>query len=179
MAMKGLPTVRRTHPGFRLGYTMSCTNSSSRSKDNRLAKLKSSELRLQENAESYKVEIFEKDCQALRPRLLRIALRITRNPEDAEDAVQNALMKAYLHIDDFQQNSAFSTWLTRIVMNSALTINRRNRTARRVSAESLNASGAPVLRLQIPDHSPNPEQTCVERERTRILQEAIRKLRPR
>jgi RNA polymerase sigma-70 factor, ECF subfamily len=94
--------------------------------------------------------------------------------------VQDALMSAYLHFEDFQGNSAFSTWLTRIVMNSALLINRRNRSARRqVSSEVLNPPGDSGLYIQIPDRSPNPEQTVVQRERTRILHGAIRKLRPR
>jgi DNA-directed RNA polymerase specialized sigma24 family protein len=62
---------------------------------------------------------------------------------------------------------------------SALMINRKNRNARQVSTEDLNGPGDPGLHFQIPDRSPNPEQAFVQRERTRILHGAIRKLRPR
>jgi hypothetical protein len=62
-----------------------------------------------------------------RPRLYRIALGIFRNKEDAEDALQNGLYKAYSRLQSFQGRSAFSTWLTRIVINSVLMARRRNR----------------------------------------------------
>lgn len=124
-------------------------------------------------------EAFEVLCQTLRPRLLKIALRITRNREDAEDAVQDSMMRAFMHLNDFRGNSSFSTWLTRIAMNSALMINRKNRNARHISADELPPAGEPGLHLQIPDRSPNPEQTYVQRERRTILHGAIGRLRPR
>jgi RNA polymerase sigma-70 factor, ECF subfamily len=158
---------------------MSYVNSFAPQNENQLAKLELCEAPLLQDVQHGRAEAFEKVCQALRPRLLNIALRITRNREDAEDAVQDSLMRAYLHIEEFQGNSAFSTWLTRIVMNSALMINRKNRNARHVSTEDLSRPGEPGLYFQIPDRSPNPEQTFVQRERTRILHGAIRKLRPR
>jgi RNA polymerase sigma-70 factor (ECF subfamily) len=158
---------------------MLCLNSFAPKNENQLADRKLREARHLRDAKRRNTEAFEKACQALRPRLLRIAIRITRNREDAEDAVQDALMRAYLHIEEFQGKSAFSTWLTRIVMNSALMINRRTRHARQVSIEDLNRPGDAGSHFHIPDRSPNPEQTFVQRERTRILHRAIRKLRPR
>jgi RNA polymerase sigma-70 factor (ECF subfamily) len=137
------------------------------------------EARLLQDAKRGEPEAFEALCQTLRPRLLKIALRITRNREDAEDAVQDSMMRAFLHLKDFHGNSSFSTWLTRIVMNSALMINRKNRSARQISADELPRTGEPGLQFQIPDRSPNPEQTYVERERRTILYRAIRRLRPR
>lgn len=147
--------------------------------ESQLANLRVAEARLLRDSKRGKAEAFQTACEALRPRLLKIALRITRNREDAEDAVQDSLMRAYLHIEDFQGNSTFSTWLTRILMNSALMINRKNRNSRQVSTEDLSRPGEPGLQFQIPDLSPNPEQSFVQRERTRILHGAIRKLRPR
>ena len=102
-----------------------CLNSLAPQNENQLANLKVCEAQLPRDAKGGKAETFEKVCQALRPRLLKTAIRITRNRQDAEDAVQDSLMRAYLHIEEFQGNSAFSTWLTRIVMNSALMINRK------------------------------------------------------
>jgi RNA polymerase sigma-70 factor, ECF subfamily len=158
---------------------MLCINSSAPQNENQIANLRLSEAWLLPDAKSGEAEAFEGVCEALRPRLLKIALRITRNREDAEDAVQDSLMRAYLHIEDFQGNCTLSTWLTRIVMNSALMINRRNRTARHVSTEALSRPGEPRLDFQIPDRTPNPEQSYLQSERTRILHGAIRKLRPR
>jgi RNA polymerase sigma factor (sigma-70 family) len=147
--------------------------------ENQPDNLQPSDSRLLRDSKPGKAEAFEKVCQALRPRLIRIALRITRNREDAEDAVQDALMRAYLHIEEFRGNSAFSTWLTRILLNSALMINRKNRNTRQVYTTDVSRPGDPGLSLQIADRSPNPEQTFVQWERTRILHGAIRKLRPR
>ena len=138
-----------------------------------------SEARLLSDAKRGEPEAFEALCQTLRPRLLKIALRITRNREDAEDAVQDSMMRAFVHLNDFHGDSSFSTWLTRIIMNSALMINRKNRSARQISADELPPAGEPGLHFQIPDRAPNPEQTYVQRERRTILHSAIRRLRPR
>jgi RNA polymerase sigma-70 factor (ECF subfamily) len=153
-------------------------NSFAQQDENQLSDLKLSEARQLRDAKRGKGEAFEKVYQALRPRLLNIATRITGNHEDAEDAVQDSLMRAYLYIEEFQGNAAFSTWLTRILVNSALMINRKNRNAHQVSVEDLNWPGVPGSHFQIPDPSPNPEQILVHRERTRILHGAIRKLSP-
>jgi len=53
--------------------------------------------------------------------------RITRNQQDAEDALQDALLKAFAHLKSFEERSSFSTWLTRIAINSALMILRKKR----------------------------------------------------
>src|SRR6516165_1957451 len=53
-------------------------------------------------------------------RIWRIAFRITRNREDAEDAVQDCFKSAFTHFESFRGQSRFSTWLTRIALNAAL-----------------------------------------------------------
>src|SRR5271169_4923035 len=60
-------------------------------------------------------------------RLRRFAFAILRNKEDAEDAVQDGLCRAYARLRTFEGRSSFSTWLTRIVINSSLVIRRRRR----------------------------------------------------
>jgi len=157
----------------------SSTNSLVSESGANLATQNLSERLLLREARRGRPEAFEALCQSLTPRLMKIALRITRNKEDAEDAVQDSLMRALMHINTFQGNSSFSTWLTRIVMNSALMIRRKNRSGRHISSDDIARPGEPALHLQIPDGSPNPEQRYVERERTTILHAAIRKLRPR
>jgi RNA polymerase sigma-70 factor (ECF subfamily) len=58
--------------------------------------------------------------QPLARKLIQSAQRITKNGEDAEDALQNAFLSAFIHIKNFDGRSSFSTWLTRIAINSAL-----------------------------------------------------------
>jgi RNA polymerase sigma factor (sigma-70 family) len=113
-----------------------------------------SEARLLSDAKHGEPEAFEALCRALKPRLLKIALRITRTREHAEDAVQDSMMRAFVHFNDFHGDSSFSTWLKRIVMNSALMINRKNRSARQISADELPLAGEPGLHFQIPDIVP-------------------------
>jgi RNA polymerase sigma-70 factor, ECF subfamily len=137
------------------------------------------ETKLLAEAKNGKSEAFESLCEPHRARLFNAALRITRNREDAEDALQNSLLQAFIHIKNFRGNSSFSTWLTRIVINSALMIRRKSHNARLVFTDDSQQSGDGKVSLQIPDRSPNPEQSYSERERTRMLHQAISRLRPR
>jgi RNA polymerase sigma-70 factor, ECF subfamily len=68
-----------------------------------------------------------------------VALRITGNKEDAEDASQQSLLKAYTHIGQFQGDSQFSTWLTRIAINEAL-MKLRKRRSEKVWLASMDES---------------------------------------
>lgn len=100
--------------------------------------------------------------------------RITRNHEDAEDAVQEAFLSAFLHLQSFDGRSTFSTWLTRIGINSALMILRKRRNSREVSAQNSNESDA---LWEVTDSAPNPEKQYVEKERARLVRKAITNLR--
>ena len=71
-------------------------------------------------------------CRANAKKLFRTVHRITRNREDAEDAVQDSLLSAFLTLKSFDGRSTFSTWLTRIGINSALMLLRRRRRSREV-----------------------------------------------
>ena len=101
--------------------------------------------------------------------------RITRNHEDAEDAVQDASLRAFVHLQSFNGRSTFSTWLTRIGINSALMILRKRRNSRQVPAQSGNESDA---LWEITDSAPDPEKQYVEKERARLVRKAITNLRP-
>src|SRR5260370_13053582 len=61
-------------------------------------------------------------------RTYRTALRILRNQQDAEDAVQRAFQRALVNLERFREDSTFSTWLTRIAINEALMLLRKRRT---------------------------------------------------
>ena len=121
---------------------------------------------------------FDLLCAPHTPRLLKTAFNVTRNREDAEDAVQDSMMRAFVSINEFRGSSSFSTWLTRIVINSALMIRRKNVTARRVYFDS-ESENTTYFNPEIEDPAPNPEQILVALERRRVLRTAISNLSPR
>src|SRR6201982_1261906 len=101
--------------------------------------------------------------------------RITRNHEDAEDAAQDAFLRAFLHLQSFDGRSTFSTWLTRIGINSALIILRKRRNSREVPAQNRNDNNA---LWEITDSAPDPEKQYAEKERGVLVRKAITNLRP-
>jgi RNA polymerase sigma-70 factor (ECF subfamily) len=113
-----------------------------------------------------------------RARILRVVLRFTRNREDAEDIVQQSLQKAFVHLRQFQGNSSFSTWLTRIAINQSLMWLRKKRASPEVPIEASSANDETALPLDFPDLGPNPEDRCFQRERERILSAAMNELPP-
>ncbi len=113
------------------------------------------------------------------PKLYRKVFAVLRNKEDAEDALQDSWFRAYRNLKSFEGRSSFSTWLTRIVVNSALMILRKNRNVRGVSIDALGETDKASLIHKIRDASPNPEQSFMERERKKILSQAVCALRPR
>jgi RNA polymerase sigma-70 factor, ECF subfamily len=121
---------------------------------------------------------FDVLCERLTPRILRSLLRITKNREDAEDALQDSLLNAFIHIAEFDGRSAFSTWLTRIAINSALMLLRKKRTSHEISMDSPVDSDMKAASWDMPDHAPNPEKRYAQSERENILHGAIRTLRP-
>ena len=117
-------------------------------------------------------------CEQHARQLFRTAQNITRCHEDAEDAVQNALLSAFVHLRKFDGRSTFGTWLTRIAINSALMILRKKRNAPVVDLDGAEDSSAGGLNHEIPDRAPNPELHYAKREEARILNNAIQELRP-
>jgi RNA polymerase sigma factor (sigma-70 family) len=113
-----------------------------------------------------------------RQQLFRAAHRITRSCEDAEDAVQDALLRAFVHMTDFDGRSGFGTWLTRIAINSALMILRKKRVSLEIATDCNDDFGADALRYEITDHRPNPERRYAQSEEEGMLKKAIQGLRP-
>jgi RNA polymerase sigma-70 factor (ECF subfamily) len=111
-------------------------------------------------------------------KIFLVALRITRNREEAEDVVQQSFQKAFIHLKKFEGESLFSTWLTRITINEALMLLRRKRGSREVPIAESNVEGETAPPLDIPDSGPNPEDSCLRREQERILSAAVNDLTP-
>ena len=118
-------------------------------------------------------------CERHVKKVLRVIHRIMRNRQDAEDAVQDSLLNAFVHVKDFDERSQFATWLTRIAINAALAKLRRNRRVREVPIDEPNPSSEPVAHREFRCDAPDPEESCSLRERKRIVKSAISGLRPR
>jgi RNA polymerase sigma-70 factor (ECF subfamily) len=111
-------------------------------------------------------------------RLYRIAFALLHNKEDAEDALQDGLCKAYASLRSFQGRSSFSTWLTRIVINSALMARRRKSAHPEASLDEILVSQPEQLLHGGVDARPDPERTCAEVEINALVEENVRQLPP-
>jgi RNA polymerase sigma-70 factor (ECF subfamily) len=110
--------------------------------------------------------------------IFRIAQHITHNDEDAQDVVQDAFLKAYTNLAQFQENSKFYTWLVRIAVNEALMKLRKRRNDRTVSLDEDVETEEGSMPREVADWSPNPEQLYGQSELGDILKKTIQGLSP-
>jgi RNA polymerase sigma-70 factor (ECF subfamily) len=141
-------------------------------------KVASDDLELVHASRKGDVAAFEQLVKRYDRRLLRISQTVTRNKEDSEDAVQEALLKAFQNLDNFREDSQFSTWLIRITINQSLMKLRKQRAHVDASLDEDFKANGDVLPLEIPDQAPNPEQLCWASELRDILIRTVEELRP-
>lgn len=110
-------------------------------------------------------------------KIFRLAQNITQNKEDAEDSMQEAFLKAFEHLGEFEGNSRFYTWLVRIAVNQAL-MKLRKRRPNQVSLDEEIDTGEEMLTREIEDWGPSPEEKFKQSELGDILNEAIQELDP-
>lgn len=111
-------------------------------------------------------------------RLYRTAFAVLRNKEDAEDAVQDGLCKAYASLASFQGRSSLSTWLTSIVKNAALMSLRKKKCRPEASLDELLEGESETLTHTAVDVRPNPEQTCAATEIRVLIEKELHHLSP-
>ena len=138
----------------------------------------SDELALVQAAKAGDVGAFEDLVRRYDRNVFRIAQHITQNREDAEDVVQEAFLKAYGNLAQFQGQSKFYTWLVRIVVNEALMKLRRRRPERMVSLDEDVKTEDDSVPREVADWSPNPEQLYSQSELHDILSRTIQGLPP-
>jgi RNA polymerase sigma-70 factor, ECF subfamily len=115
--------------------------------------------------------------ESCRGRLFACALRILPRRQDAEDAVQDAMLAAFTHLDEFQGQADFLTWATRIVINAALMQIRKARSKPVISWDQVNDEIEESFSSEfIEDQKPTPEQIYQQVEHRRLLEEALRQL---
>jgi RNA polymerase sigma factor (sigma-70 family) len=114
-------------------------------------------------------------CGRYSKRVFNTIYGVTKNREDAEDALQDSMMRAFLHLKQFDGRSSFATWFTRIGINSALMILRKRRIRLETSMDA-TAEGETWQSWQIADYSANPEEHFAGSERSLHLKRAICRL---
>ena len=111
-------------------------------------------------------------------KIFRLAKHITQSDEDAEDVLQETFLKAYSHLDEFQGQSKFYTWLVRIAVNESLMKLRKRKSSRTVSLDETIDTGEEEVVREIAVWEDNPEQRYSREELREILDKAVDSLRP-
>jgi len=111
-------------------------------------------------------------------RIFRLAQHITQNREDAEDVLQETFLKAYEHLDQFQGNSKFYTWIVRIAVNQSLMKLRRRKADKSVSLDETIDTGEDTIVREIAAWGEDPEQRYSREELGGLLDTAIQGLEP-
>jgi RNA polymerase sigma-70 factor, ECF subfamily len=119
---------------------------------------------------------FAELCARCSRRILYMLQRITKNREDAEDAMQESMLKAFIHLGEFNQSSSFAAWLTRISINSALMHLRRKRARPEISTDVFVEDGEKQSEQDVADVRPNPEDHFIHQESHCRLRSAVSKL---
>jgi RNA polymerase sigma-70 factor, ECF subfamily len=108
----------------------------------------------------------------------RVAMRWLRNPEDAEDAVQDAMLSAFKHIARFEGRAQMSTWVTAIVINAVRAQLRRRLRHKILPLDQPTQDGQLTISDSVADQRPTPEQTLEECERLELVVQLTRRLPP-
>jgi len=138
----------------------------------------SAELVLVDRARAGDANAFGELISRYERRVYRMARQITQNDEDAEDVIQETFLKAFEHLDGFQGQSKFYTWLTRIAVNESLMKLRKRKSDRTVSMdENIETDEEPIVR-EIAVWDDTPEMRYSQEELREILDSAIEGLKP-
>ena len=119
---------------------------------------------------------FEELVKRYDRKLFRIAQHVTRNREDAQDVVQEAFLRAFRNLDQFQGNSQLSTWLIRITINQSLMKMRKAYRKKEVCVDQEGLKDLSELSLDAVDWAPNPEERYRSSELRTILINALQTL---
>jgi RNA polymerase sigma-70 factor (ECF subfamily) len=139
---------------------------------------RASEDQLLAAAKASDVRAFEELCLRYMRSVRQRVSSIVRNPEDTDDVIQDSLLKAYRHLRQFRQSCSFSTWLTKIAINTALMHLRKKRSRPEVSFNQAGETNQTRSLNDIPDPSPSTERTYARRETFEAMLHAVKRLPP-
>jgi RNA polymerase sigma-70 factor (ECF subfamily) len=119
---------------------------------------------------------FNKLWELYSRRVYRTILGITNNAQDAEDALQDSFLRAFLALESFEGRASFYSWLTRIAINSALGILRKRRRRPETPLYPTYEQEDESAPAKFRDLAPDPEQIYDQHERCARLMQAIHRL---
>ncbi len=131
-----------------------------------------SDEKLVELAQADDERAFEELVGRYETKVYSLSIKMLRNPQDAEDVLQDTFLRAYRGLKSFKGNSTFSTWIYRITANSAL-MKLRKKQLPTVSIEDADERDAPI---NIPDWAPGPVEQLLNQETREAMQDAIESL---
>jgi RNA polymerase sigma-70 factor (ECF subfamily) len=134
------------------------------------------DLALVAEAKAGNYEAFEELVNRYENKIYRLGVNITGTPEDAEDVLQEAFLKAFQHLGEFRADSRFYTWLVRIAVNEALMKLRKRRSDRSVPWEDDIGDDGETIPREVADWKPNPEQIYAQAEIEKILRDTAQTL---
>lgn len=119
------------------------------------------------------IDAFETLIQSHQKKVYNIALRMTKNPEDAQELAQDALVRAFVAIKKFRGDSSFSTWLYRITMNICKDFLRKKNKAVVISMEQGAAGSENDQGLQLPEEGPGPDEISEKKQLKDLVRDAM------
>lgn len=138
--------------------------------------MNSNELWLVEESRKGNVDAFEELIKDYKRVAYNIALRILRNVEDAEDASQEALIKVYKSIQNFNMQSTFKVWMYRIVVNTCIDFKRKKNINVVSIDEGIDVGGDNQVYREIADDSANPDVLLEKNFNSKVINDAVNKL---
>ncbi|MBI3697718.1 MAG: sigma-70 family RNA polymerase sigma factor [Acidobacteria bacterium] len=122
-------------------------------------------------------DAFSELVRAHSPRLMRMALRVVKEPADAEEVVQDALWKAFRSLHGYRQDCALSTWLTRITINRGI-MRLRQRKNEPIGLEDIYLQTRRKYSDLLPAAEKTPEEICIAAETEGILRQSLNRIHP-
>ena len=129
-------------------------------------------------AKSGDQQAFAELCLRYRRMLMNRIYRIVRHQEDAEDVLQETLLKAYQHLQTFRGACSFSTWLVAIGTNMSLMLLRGRNALRKNACDAVNENGETLV-MELRDPAPDPEQRYVMLQTRQKVNRAVKRLSPK
>jgi RNA polymerase sigma-70 factor (ECF subfamily) len=122
------------------------------------------------------IDAFETLIQSHQKKVYNIALRMTKNPEDAQELSQDAFVRAFIAIKKFRGDSSFATWLYRITMNVCTDFLRKRNKASVISIEQSVYESQQTM--QLADNEPGPDEISEKNQLKKLVKEAMDLLPP-
>lgn len=138
--------------------------------------MNSNERWLIEESQKGNIDAFEELIKEHKKSAYNIALRVLRNVEDAEDASQEALIKIFRSIKNFNMESTFRVWMYRIVVNTCIDFKRRKNINAISIDEKIDLGSGKEFQREIADDSNNPDALIDKNYNTQLVNDAINKL---